>query len=426
VGFSSFYSSSEFCFDGISNRNIRVNYGQFRDKDEIKLKDNLSTYALMTRAAAGTPTIKNSNGSLQIIFNPRDGSKRRKCLSLGLPESKQNRIFAELAVKRIQNDILAGHFDGDLDKYKPQTSGKAKEVTPIDNLTIRDIWDSYTEYKRPQLSQTTLAVDFERVSNYIDRFPTKSFSAAVAVRDWLLSTTTPGQAKRVLKNLSACGKWAAKSKIIPGNTFEGMAADIANGKGRDDELDINPFSIEERDLIIKKFWADVSHYAPLVEFLFRTGCRPSEAIALQKRHLAPGYKTITFEQAITIGDNKRLSLKQGLKTQKKRVFPCGEGLKIFLESIDPQTINQDTFIFISPKGKFVDFQNFSVREWKPILRALRIEERKPYQMRHSFITFCIDMGIDAKDISKWVGNSPEIIYKHYAGAKKDLIAPDIG
>jgi integrase len=107
------------------------------------------------------------------------------------------------------------------------------------------------------------------------------------------------------------------------------------------------------------------------------------------------------------------------------MFPCGEGLKVFLESIDPQTINQDAFIFKSPKGKFVDFQNFSVREWKPILRALRIEERKPYQMRHSFITFCIEMGIDAKDISKWVGNSPEIIYKHYAGAKKDLMAPDI-
>jgi integrase len=378
----------------------------------------------MSRAAAGTPTIRNSNGSLQIIFNPRDGSKKRKCLSLGLPESKQNRIFAELAVKRIQNDILAGHFDGDLNKYKPQTFGKAKEVVPIDNLTIRDIWDSYTDYKRPQLSQTTIAVDFERVSTYIDRFPTKSFSDAVAVRNWLLNITTPGQAKRILKGLSACGKWAIKSQIITSNPFDGMAADISTGKG-DDELDINPFSIEERDLIIKQFWDDDSHYATLVEFLFRTGCRPSEAIALQQKHFSPGYKTITFEQSITIGENGHLTLKQGLKTQKKRVFPCGEGLSKFLKSIDPQTIFIDTFLFNSPKGKFVDIQNFASREWKPMLKKLGIEPRNIYQTRHSFITFCLDSGVDAKDVAKLVGNSAEVIYRHYAGSKKDLIAPDI-
>jgi integrase len=378
----------------------------------------------MIRAAAGTPTIRNSNGSLQIIFNPRDGSKKRKCLSLGLPESKQNRIFAELTVKRIQNDILAGHFNGELSKYKPQASGNVKEVVLVESISIRDLWDSYTEYKRPQLSQTTIAVDYERVSTYIDRFPTTLFSEAVVVRDWLLNNTTPGQAKRILKGLSACGKWAVKSRIITSNSFDGMAADLSTGKG-DDELDINPFSIEERDLIIQKFWADGSHYAPLVEFLFRTGCRPSEAIALQKKHFAPGYKTITFEQAITIGENKRLAIKQGLKTQKKRMFPCGEGLKIFLESIDPQTINPDAFIFKSPKGKFVDFQNFAVREWKPTLTALGVGFRNPYQTRHSYITFCLDSGMNAKDVAKLVGNSPEIIFKHYLGSKKDLIAPDI-
>jgi integrase len=45
-------------------------------------------------------------------------------------------------------------------------------------------------------------------------------------------------------------------------------------------------------------------------------------------------------------------------------------------------------------------------------------------MRHSFITFCLEQGMDAKDVAKLVGNSPEIIYRHYAGAKKDLIASD--
>ncbi len=46
-------------------------------------------------------------------------------------------------------------------------------------------------------------------------------------------------------------------------------------------------------------------------------------------------------------------------------------------------------------------------------------------MRHSYITFCLDAGMDAKNVEKLVGNSAEIIYKHYTGAKRDSIAPDI-
>jgi hypothetical protein len=33
--------------------------------------------------------------------------------------------------------------------------------------------------------------------------------------------------------------------------------------------------------------------------------------------------------------------------------------------------------------------------------------------------------IDAKDVAKWVGNSPEVIYRHYAGKKRDLQVPEL-
>ncbi len=182
AGFSCFHPSFVLCPIGISDQDIQVNCCTFGDKAKIKSKGVLSIFAPMSRATAGTPSIRNSNGSLQIIFNPRDGGKR-KCLSLGLHDSKQNRIFVELAAKRTQNDILAGHFKGDLSIYKPQSSFKAEEHIPVDNLSIRNLWDSYTNYKRPQLSQTTIAADYERISIYIDKFPSESFSDAVVIRD---------------------------------------------------------------------------------------------------------------------------------------------------------------------------------------------------------------------------------------------------
>jgi integrase len=150
-----------------------------------------------------------------------------------------------------------------------------------------------------------------RVSIYIDRFPDLTLDDAIAVRDYLNLKTTPNTTKRVLTQLGACCKWAVKSKLIAVNPFLGMAADIKLPKGRGEDADINPFSPEERDLIIEHFKTVNSEYASLVEFMFRTGCRPSEAIALQWRHISPTSKTVTFEQAITASENG-LAVKQGL------------------------------------------------------------------------------------------------------------------
>jgi integrase len=82
-------------------------------------------------------------------------------------------------------------------------------------------------------------------------------------------------------------------------------------------------------------------------------------------------------------------------------------------------------VFTPPKAKYIDMHNFSGKKWKPILLAAGVDYRKPYFIRHTCITFCIDGGMDAKEVAKLVGNSPEIIYWYYAGAKCNLVAPDI-
>jgi len=49
---------------------------------------------------------------------------------------------------------------------------------------------------------------------------------------------------------------------------------------------------------------------------------------------------------------------------------------------------------------------------KPWLSNQGVEYKTIYHTRHYFITKCLEKGIDAKDIASWVGNSPQIIYKH--------------
>lgn len=162
-----------------------------------------------------------------------------------------------------------------------------------------------------------------------------------------------------------------KSQMIAENPFVGMAADIKVPKGDSEDTDINPFTLEERDRIIQAFQTDryYKFYASLIEFLFLTGCRPSEAIALQWQHIAPDFRSIRFEQAV-VPSEKGLVCKKGLKTQKKRTFPVNSRLVRLLQSIKPEEVKGETKVFPSPEGTWIDVHNLTNRAWQSILSRL--------------------------------------------------------
>jgi integrase len=88
-------------------------------------------------------------------------------------------------------------------------------------------------------------------------------------------------------------------------------------------------------------------------------------------------------------------------------------------------LKPNDMVFPSPSGKPVDLNNFRNRTWKTVLAGLDIQYRKLYQTRHTFITHILETGkLDAKDVARLVGNSPEVIYQHYAGNKQELIVPE--
>ncbi len=393
------------------------------------------------KASKGSVQIKISNGRLQLVFS--HGGKRHY-LSLGLPDNKVNRKAAEAKAKLIESDITYDRLDPTLAKYKPQSA--LSIVTPIFTPTptpersLSELWEQYTEFKKPQVSPSTFKLDYRKYRNHIANLPTQSLDNAPQIRDHLVAKLSPNAAKRTLTNISACCNWAVDSGLIKANPFAGMAEKVKLPKSESEESDINPFSREERDVIIEAFENSkyYAYYAPYVKFCFFTGCRPSEAIALQWKHIDDRF--ITFEQAVVAG-GKGLVLKDGLKTQRKRKFPINDRVRQILESVRPKTPNPDEFVFKSKEGGFIDTGDFLNHAWKgyknrhgrmiegivtQLVREGKVSKyRKPYQTRHTFITLCLEADIDAKDVAKWVGNSPEIIYRHYAGNKRDLQVPEL-
>jgi hypothetical protein len=87
----------------------------------------------MAKASAGIPQVKTSNGRLQIVLTHQG---KRKYLTLGLSVSNQNRNYADMVVRRIQNDILAGHFDPTKEDFDPETVSALVADTLPEGISI--------------------------------------------------------------------------------------------------------------------------------------------------------------------------------------------------------------------------------------------------------------------------------------------------
>lgn len=139
-----------------------------------------------------------------------------------------------------------------------------------------------------------------------------------------------------------------------------MAEEIKLPKKDTDTID--PFSITERDAILQAFFEHLtySHYYSFVKFLFMTGCRTGEAIALQWKHINPDCTLITFAESY----NSSLKVRKTTKTGKARKFPCNPVLRDLLLSIRPGDHQPDDLVFTSPTGLPINNVRFSNQVWK--------------------------------------------------------------
>lgn len=391
------------------------------------------------KAPKGSVQFKNTKGRLQIVFSypvKVNGVVKRDrfYISTGYEDTPVNRYRVGDIVKELQRDIDYGEVDLTLERYQTEVV-KAKaarapkasfEVSVTSNQVahnLGELWVQYTNFKRPQCSPSTIAKDFKRYGNHIADLPSQALGDAVSIRNHLLKSLTLDTARRCLTQINACCDWAVKEGLVTENPFSAMTK-IRVPKGRTEEEDINPFSKEERDLIIQAFEESSYYccYTNFIRLLFFTGARPSEVIALQWKHMTP--QIIRFEQAVVISEGG-LVCKEGLKTQAKRLFPVNDQVAEILKSIRAQVdfTDENGLVFPSPRGRFIDQHNFANRGWQRILQNCNVAYRKPYQTRHTFISLCVAANVNSTLIARWVGTSSRMIDKHYGATVFEGVEP---
>ncbi|MCC5622552.1 tyrosine-type recombinase/integrase [Nostoc sp. CHAB 5715] len=359
----------------------------------------------------------------RVLFNGN-----QKYLSLNLADTAENRVVVEIKARQAELDILAGHFDSTLAKYKIQAN-ILKTASKERTYSLMELWEKYVEFRSDQVEESTILRDYSLISKRIKALPTTEITEAIIIRDYLLSIYSAETAKRTLKQFSACCKWAVLSKLIKDNTFKDLVGGI---KTKRKDGTILTFNREEINTIIDAFdsnkycpkYSPLPHYyyANYVRLLFLTGCRPEEAVALKWKHITPTH--ITFAEAVP----SDVRIRKDTKTHQIRLFPINNQLREILNNIGYG--EAEKLLFCNRNGRELNTHNFLNRMWKPILTNLVNDKLiryylPQYNCRHTFITLCLEVGISVKQVADMVGNSPEVIYKHYSGVIKQLEVPEI-
>jgi len=156
------------------------------------------------------------------------------------------------------------------------------------------------------------------------------------------------------------------------------------------------------------------HYDPRVlgyfQFMFATGMRPEEAIALQWSDVDETLQQVRVERAKTAGEVKPL------KTYNAREVDLGAVALEALELLRPWTEGEPE-IFQNPDSglPWADARRQREVFWTPALEALGIRPRRAYQIRHTYATLALMAGANPAYISRQMGHkNPQMLFKVYA------------
>jgi len=343
-------------------------------------------------------------------------NKNRSWEGTGLRDTRDNRKLVEAEAVLIGREIKSGKFD--YLKWFPE-GNRAEELKPKTTApkTIGEYYRVWIERKKPPVVRPGLERDYkDHFKRYIlPKFEDVTFTELTpplleAFRSYLLQER--GLALKSVSNIINASFRAMirdartvdyGDQLIKEDPFSALTWPRAK-TGRPD-----PFHEDERDAIVVYFKEKrPPHWHPFVYTLFFTGMRPSEALALR-------WGDIDLRRGeISITKSRYMHAEGATKTAgSERVIRMMPSLVQLLRTTKPLHVTEEDHVFLNQEGRPVDFHTWRRKSWYPALRVKEVRERKPYTMRHTFISVGLSNGVNIKWLADYCGTSVAMIEKHY-------------
>ncbi|KWI50308.1 integrase [Burkholderia pseudomultivorans] len=174
----------------------------------------------------------------------------------------------------------------------------------------------------------------------------------------------------------------------------------------------DPFDRDESDRIIaeaERAYSGQVHN--LTEFWFWTGLRTSEIYGLEWPQIDLASATMLVAKAYVRGEQLDRT-----KTKVARLVHLNSRAMAALQRQRQFTQMAGGRVFLDPRYNEVwhDEDAFRRTYWEPMLRRLGIRYRRPYNMRHSYATAMLMVGMTPAFCAKQLGHSVEMFLNTYS------------
>jgi len=235
----------------------------------------------------------------------------------------------------------------------------------------------FLEFKKHELKYST----FDKYSNIIKDRLNPTFG------DLDISSIKSSDVKRWLYDISDVG---GKSKRTYISVLNGIFKEALHDEVIDklptrhikppsfDTIKVKPFNADEVKRIM--YLASNANYRLYLAIAFYTGMRSGEIIGLKK-------SDINFDKLIISVKRTRSRFGESVPKTKSSIrdIPIIELLKPYILELYKKHDNE--YLFVTQYGKPYMTTNVFVEQfWKPSLKALDIEYRRPYNCRHTYAT----------------------------------------
>ncbi|MDP8936003.1 MAG: site-specific integrase [Cyanobacteriota bacterium] len=270
------------------------------------------------------------------------------------------------------------------------------QAEPDRNPPLLEIWDAWIESL--DLPPETKAGHYHAARRQI----VKAGNPLAADTCWFLGNPLAPQTYNVrLWLLKSIATWAVAEGLLTKNPW-------AKVKPRKKSKEvIRPFSPGEAARIIADFEKSYPAWVPFTKFLFLSGCRISEAIGLQWKHIDFERGEICICESLSRQPGKNYErARKSTKTGSVRFLKINSELAKLLEQVSPASKNSaEELIFKNPTGtNSVDCRNFRHR-WKTVLAAANVPYRRPHVIRHSFASHAIEQGCPLTGVAYLLGHT---------------------
>jgi integrase len=292
-------------------------------------------------------------------------------------------------------------------------TGQIQSLEDEKEYTLNDFADEYFVLYKSRVRLHTFNRNFKHFENHIKPYLGHRLLDTIKpmeLEKWqnnLKSTYMPLTVQKYRSILFSIFDEAVKNSIISSNPLSKVEAPKRNKDFviNDDEDEINPFSNDE----IKTILANSSGYLKnFILFMYSTGMRPGEIIALKWSDINFEKKQININKKIALGD---VGLpKTASSVRKIDMLPSSEhALK------EQQSLTKDyDYIFLNQSKKpFYSHDIINLR-FKSVLEKNNIQVRALYNLRHTFASQLISNGEDIVWVSKMLGHADvSITLKYY-------------